>query len=116
MDKNKTREILKRAQETYGYSNQVSVAAEECCELAMACNKYIRYPDHETACEKIREKIIEEVGDVGICLEHLYMIFQITPEEVAKAKAAKLERLERWLNASSSMYQTTIDREVVKPE
>lgn len=105
-------EVLRRAQEVYGFSNQVSVSAEECCELAMVLLKYVRYPDHKVACSKLREKIVEEYGDVKICMRHLEMMFEITPEEVDVVIGKKIDRLERWLDSSNSMYQTTIDREV----
>lgn len=112
MDNHKMYKILHEAQETYGYSNQCAVAAEECCELAIVLNKYVRYPDHTTASEKLRHKIVEEIGDVVICLNHLYMMFNITEEEITEAMDGKLERLQRWLRDSKDLYQSTIDREV----
>jgi hypothetical protein len=104
--------VLARAQETYGYANQVAVAAEECNELAIACLKYVRYPDHQSACAAIRNKIVEETADVVIILNHLYMIFNISPEEQQRIMNAKLARVERWLDTSSEFVQSTIDREV----
>lgn len=105
------RDILKKAQDKYGKANQVTVTIEELAELAAVLAKYPRYPDHETASDKIRGKVVEEVADVVICLEHVSMIFDIRPEELHKVKQAKLERLERWLAADEGFYQTTLDRE-----
>lgn len=110
------REILKQAQDKFGYATQITVVTEELCELAAILSKYPRYPNHELASEKIRSKVVEEVADVVICLEHVSMIFNISPEELHKVKQAKLGRLERWLEADNGMYQTTIDRDWSKGE
>lgn len=107
--------LLNKAQDTYGYANQVTVATEELCELAQVLCKYPRYPDHDTASEKLRPKIVEEVADVVICLQHLYLIFNITAEEINPMIDSKLARLARWLDTNDDFYQTTLDREVVTP-
>lgn len=105
--------LLKKAQDTYGYSNQISVSAEELCELAAVLNKYIRFPSHAQAMtDPLRNKVIEEFADVAICMEHIQMIFEITPEEKKQAMDRKLIRLDRWLNNSDSIYETVLDREV----
>lgn len=108
--------LLLKAQENYGYANQVTVATEELCELAQVLCKYPRYPDHDTASEKLRPKIVEEVADVVICLQHLYLIFNITDEELNVAMDGKLDRLQRWLATNDDFYQTTLDREVKQRE
>lgn len=112
MDMHRMYKTLQKAQDTYGYKNQMSVVAEECCELAKECNKYVRYPDHDTASHHIRDKILEETADMVICLHHLYMMFDITEEEQNSVINKKLDRLERWLNSSDDMYETVLDREV----
>jgi hypothetical protein len=110
--------ILAKAQETYGYPNQVMVAVEELMELGQVLSKYPRYNTHTDFCEAVyhgenlREKVIEESADVVICLHHLYMMFNIQPGEQERYIDAKLKRLDRWLNESTSMQQTTIDRDV----
>lgn len=102
---------LKQAQDTYGYLNQVSVVAEECCELAKECNKYVRYPNHEVASTHLRENILEELADVKICLRHLEMMFDFTPDEIELNINLKVGRLQRWLDADdTTMFQTTVDR------
>lgn len=103
--------ILKRAQKTYGYANQVTVAMEELAELIAVLAKYPRYPDHETAYIRLRSKIIEEIADVHIILSHLNIMFKLREEEVSDVMDAKLDRLKRWLDASDSQLQTTVDRE-----
>jgi NTP pyrophosphatase (non-canonical NTP hydrolase) len=112
MDAHKMIKLLTRAQDIYGYANQVTVATEELCELAQVLCKYPRYPDHQTASGAIRPKVVEEIADVIICLQHLYLIFNIESDELDRVMDAKLERLQRWLDASDDFYQSTIDREV----
>lgn len=108
----KVRDLLKKAQDTYGYANQISVANEECCELAQVLAKYIRYPDHTTAKIELNDRILDEVADVTICLEHIKMIFLISDIDLDNKIDKKLQRLEKWLDKSTSIYQTTKDREV----
>ena len=104
--------VLKRAQDTYGYSNQMAVVAEELCELAVLCTKYVRYPNHTKAQEELRNKIIGEVADVSICLKHITMMFDISDSTLDDVIDKKLLRLQRWLNANDSIYQTTKDRDL----
>lgn len=119
MDQHRMYNLLHKAQETYGYAQQVNVAAEECLELALACLKYARYPDHTTFCESeykgrnLRDMIIEETADVVIILHHLYTMFNIQPDEQQAWIDAKLDRLQRWLEENNpDMYKTTVDRDV----
>jgi NTP pyrophosphatase (non-canonical NTP hydrolase) len=65
MDQHKMYNLLHRAQETYGYPNQVLVATEELCELISAIRA------------DIRGHVIEEIADVCICMHHLYIMFDI---------------------------------------
>lgn len=104
--------ILHRAQNTYGYANQVTVASEELAELICVLSKYPRFPDHDSASDKLREKIVEEIGDVVICLHHLYMMFNIADVEIEATMEKKLLRLARWLDKSDDQLITTTDREV----
>ena len=105
--------LLKKAQDTYGITNQLSVVMEECCELATVLAKYIRYPDHESFCIDHRDKdLLGEIADVYICLHHLIMMFNVTTVELDGMVDAKLARLKRWLDASPDMLQTVIDRDV----
>lgn len=108
-------ETLKAAQDKYGYSNQVTVATEELCELAMVLCKYPRYPSHEQAAIALRSKVVEEISDVYIVLAHLRMIFGIRDEEINRGMDVKLERLERWLQSDKGFEQTMVDREVRCP-
>lgn len=103
--------VLNRAQETYGYQVQLNVAAEECCELAAVCMKYIRYHDHEEAKKALKPKLVEEIADVIVGLQNLYLMFNITPDDVEKQITYKLNRLESWLNSSPDIQATTLNRQ-----
>jgi predicted house-cleaning noncanonical NTP pyrophosphatase (MazG superfamily) len=102
--------ILRRAQETYGYQKQMSVTIEELCELSAILSKYSRYPSHEVFCAKLRQKVLEEFVDVEICLYHIFMMFNFNHREIKTIRDKKIERLENWLNKSSDIHQTNIDR------
>lgn len=111
-------ELLKRAQDMYGKTNQITVATEELCELACVLSKYPRYHSHEAACTALKDRVIDELADVTVVSKHVKMIFEITDEELQNRIQAKLGRLKRWLNTDSSagevnsMETTVKDREV----
>lgn len=105
-------QILKKARDTYGETNQILVSCEELTELAAVCAKYPRYTDHEKAHNDLYAKALDEVADVLIVLDHVINIFDIKPYDLQQRIHGKVSRLEHWMNTSSSMEQTTIDREV----
>ena len=108
----KQREVLAKARETYGDTAQILVSTEELCELAAVCSKYPRYKTKEKAQDELQDKAVDEVADVLIVLDHVINIFGLTPVDIGDRVAGKIARLERWLNTSNSMEQTTVDREV----
>lgn len=108
----KQREVLAKARETYGDTAQILVSTEELCELAAVCSKYPRYKTKEKAQDELCDKAVDEVADVLIVLDHVINIFGLTPVDIGDRVAGKIARLERWLNTSNSMEQTTVDREV----
>lgn len=114
MDIHNMMKILQRAQDTYGYPNQISVAMEELAELIAALAKYPRFPDHTTAMadKKFRDHVIEEVADVHVVIQHIYMMFGLNPEEVEQVMDKKLERLSRWMDTSEDFSHTMEDREL----
>lgn len=69
----------------YGETAQLVVAIEELSELQKELCKDIRGKGK-------RENIIEEIADVSIMLEQLYLIYQIDSQEVNKVINKKLER------------------------
>lgn len=113
--KPKHRELLKKARDTYGDTTQILVSVEELCELACVCAKFPRYEDSEVARDKLHDKIVDEVADTLIVLDHVVNIFGLTPVDIGDRVEAKMERMYRWLHASKSQAQTMVDREVTKP-
>lgn len=104
--------VLKRARESYGNKDQVAVACEELNELAGVLCKYQRYDSHEAAIEGIKSKVVEEIGDVEIVLNHLYAIFDVDKGAVLDSVMRKVDRLERWLDSGKTLEQSTKDREL----
>lgn len=107
--------VLARAREVYGHSKQIDVSAEEMCELAASCLKYSRYSSEARAVDALYDKVLGEVADVIIVLDHIIKIFGMTSEDIGKTIDGKIARLEGWLNESSSSEQTTIRREIPHP-
>lgn len=108
-----TKEVLERARRTYGYTHQLSVCGEELNELAGVLTKYIRYDTHERAIEKLRDRVIDECGDVLNSLDHIQAIFGISDEEMVEAAARKGYRLEEWLQDPSHSMEVTMDKREV---
>lgn len=106
------RETLKKARDTYGDTTQILVSVEELNELSCVCAKFPRFEDPDTAREKLYSKAVDEVADVLIILDHVINIFGLTPVDLGERINAKVARMDRWLNASTSQSQTMVDREV----
>lgn len=103
-------QVLHKARDTYGYRNQILVSIEELNELAAVLAKYPRYKRHDTALEALYNKVLSEVADVTIILDHVSKIFDLKPYEIEQEIAGKIERLYNWISKSDSLEQTTIDR------
>lgn len=108
-------QVLAKARSTYGDTAQILVSTEELCELAAVCAKYPRYTDPEKARSELHSKVIDEVADVLIVLDHVVNIFGLSDQEVQGRIGGKINRLNRWLVQSTSQEQTTIDRTVGQP-
>ena len=109
---NEALRILRRARKTYGKRNQIIVSIEECNELSAILAKFARYHEPATAVEKLKPNVIDEVSDVLIVLEHVKAIFGITDEDLCARMEKKIARLDKWLNTSNDIEQTTIDRKI----
>lgn len=107
-----TRQVLKAARDTYGEKNQILVAIEELNELACVCAKFPRYESKDKAVDELREKVIDELADVCIVMDHIQAIFGVTDTDIWERAMKKGERVSRWLKTSKSMEQTTRDRKV----
>lgn len=105
--------VLQKAREVYGSKNQILVCVEELNELSSVLTKYPRYENEEEAKEALHDRILDEVADVMIILDHVQNIMGLTAEEVYARMNAKVERLERWLANSDSFQHTLEDRAVI---
>lgn len=109
-------QVLQRARETYGAHKQIGVAAEECTELAKELIKAFRYDSFDDVVKNTKENVIDEVADVFIVLDHVLKLFNITPEDLQPYITKKLQRLEYWLDNSSSIEFTTRCRTISSRE
>lgn len=108
----KHRNLLQKARDTYGDTTQILISVEELNELSCVCAKFPRFEDPDRARKELHSKAIDEVADVLIVLDHIINIFDLTPVEIGERIEAKIGRMERWLNKSSSQAQTMVDRKV----
>ena len=107
-----TEEQLELARKTYGNKNQILVSMEELNELACVLAKYPRYDDPTKATSELHDRVIDEVADVMIVLDHIISIFSLSDVDIHRRVLKKVGRLERWLNNSESMQETVDDRTV----
>ena len=108
----KHRNLLQKARDTYGDTTQILISVEELNELSCVCAKFPRFENPDRARKELHSKAIDEVADVLIVLDHIINIFDLTPVEIGERIEAKIGRMERWLNKSSSQAQTMVDRKV----
>lgn len=104
--------LLRKARETYGDKNQILVSMEELNELACVLAKYPRYDDPDKATAELHDRVLDEVADVMVVLDHIISIFSLSEIEVHRRMVKKVDRLKRWLNHSESMQETVDDRKV----
>lgn len=79
----------------YGTDETLTIVIEECLELGKCITKYKREKNPENL-EYHRDRIIEEIADVVICIEMLTMLFGIKEEELRIETEVKMQRnLER---------------------
>lgn len=111
----RTKATLAKARETYGNEHQLSVCIEELNELSGVLTKYIRYDTHEKAVTELRDRVMDECGDVLNALDHIQAIFGIKDIEIVEAAAQKGDRVQEWLeDPSKSMEVSMKKREVPK--
>ena len=89
--------VLRQAIEAYGEDHQTLKAIEEMAELTKAL---IKLKDCETEADRqvVKDAIDEEMADVSIMLQQLYMIYN-NFDRVERVKQKKVDRLERRLKA-----------------
>lgn len=109
---NFTQGVLAQARKTYGNKNQILVCMEELNELACALAKYPRYEDESVARAELYDKVLDEVADVTVILQHVTKIFNISDDALDARINRKVARLLRWLTHSDKMQETVDDRTV----
>lgn len=79
----------------YGVDETLTIVIEECLELGKCITKYKREKNSKNL-EYHRDRLIEEIADVVICIEMLTMLFGIKEEELRIETEVKMQRnLER---------------------
>ena len=64
----------------FGDEPQIRQAMEECAELIVALNKYLRYKDNPKEYLSSKKSVIEEMADVYVMLRQLEYIFEESGE------------------------------------
>lgn len=91
-------ETLNLYKSTFGIESEIRMCIEEMSELTKELCKFIRYfvaPDleeneREEKLKKVKKNIIEEAGDVSICVTQMRKIFgEKEVEEIMKYKLAR---------------------------
>jgi len=74
------------------------ITMEECGELAQVCSKSIRKYDtiEEVKDSKVREKLVEEVGDVQCLIDLMVECGLLTKEEIDARINSKRDKLKTW--------------------
>ena len=76
---------IKKSNEHLGEKTKLVICMEESAELSQALSKYYRNkPD--------RLNLVEEIGDMIICIESLKQLYGIKDEEICKAVNVKIDR------------------------
>lgn len=75
----------------YGCEKQTVKSAEECCELAQILLKIVNSDNSSI----YRGKLIEELSDVMVCVEHIRYLYAITDEDIEQVVCYKLSRQEQ---------------------
>ena len=87
-------DILRSAIRHYGSNTQIDVAIEEMAELTQALVKCKRYAEDKDF-ERFRQNVVEEIADVEIMINQLFIIFDISCGEVLDIQNEKLSRLRK---------------------
>lgn len=75
----------------FGKERQLFVVFEELSELQKAISKYERENNEHNL-----NDIMEEIADVQIMIEQLYVIYQLSNKKVDLIKLEKLYKLKKW--------------------
>lgn len=108
-----TREVLGVLRDKYGDFNQILVSIEELNELACVLAKIPRYSTVSDAMSNLYDRIIDEVADVLIVMNHVIEICKLDNSDIIERIKMKLNRIERWLESGNGISATITDREVL---
>ena len=95
MELEKRKEIYSQAASLWGSGNQVDMMIEEASELTKALLKFRREPSPEKMLD-----VVQEIADVEIMLEQMKLMFDRIDNNIEIFKKAKLERLQKRIQAS----------------
>lgn len=82
-------EILKKAVEHYGKEAQLRQLQEECAELIVAINHYLRDKN-----EKNKNNLLEEIADISVMFEQLPYILE-NGDDMERIRTIKREKVAR---------------------
>lgn len=80
--------ILEDAVEVMGQDETLVLTMEECSELQKECSKVFRQKGN-------RANLVEEMGDVLICIGYLMSLFNISEEEIQDTIDHKMYRTKK---------------------
>lgn len=103
---------LQESRALYGCQKQICVAAEECIELAKELIKTTRYNDFNDAVINTRLKVIEELADVFIALDHVIHAYNIVETDL-KPQIYKKMNLLRYCLKNSDSSEFTLQYKVL---
>ena len=79
--------------DTYGETNQLSIAQEECAELIQAISKLKRCDLTDSVLyNDCVEHIKEEIADVIVCIDQIMLILEILGAEIEPIAQRKINR------------------------
>ena len=85
--------------------NGLAKLVEECGELGQVAGKMLQYPALQTAINIshpdgtfLRERIIEELGDVLAACEHVAKRLNLDWQRILERRKTKLALFEKWTN------------------
>ena len=84
------KDLYERNIQYHGIEQETTIAMEECSELIQAISKCKRYG----CVDKYRDNLIEEIADVLIIINELYLIYDISDNDIENIKKYKIDRMD----------------------
>lgn len=86
--KNRSKQLIER----HGVQTEIYICVEELNELSAVLMKINRYISEKVALVSLHDKVLSELADVTIGLEHVKNAFSISEEELKEEVKRKLDR------------------------